>query len=67
MTNELKDELLEMIEEGIYNQSDLLMAFIKWTHPDSIAEMLRANEMPTRSMMTPAERKYYFGEDEEEA
>ena len=54
MTRQYTNKLLEMIEEGLLNKDDVIMAYIKYMSEDEVKDMMESNE-------------FIIEEDEEEA
>lgn len=44
MTREITNKLLEMVDEGLINKNDLIVACLKWMSEDDVREMAEANE-----------------------
>lgn len=44
MVREYTNKLLEMVDEGLINKNDLIVACLKWMSEDDVKEMAEANE-----------------------
>lgn len=44
MAREITNKLLEMVDEGLINKNDLIVACLKWMSEDDVREMAEANE-----------------------
>jgi len=40
-----RDKLLELVEEGLIDPMYVIMAFVKWSTNDDVADMCHANEI----------------------
>ena len=45
MTREYTTKLLEMVEEGILDRDNVIMACVKYMSEDDVADMMRSNDI----------------------
>ena len=50
MTNDNRDKVIEMVDDGIIDPMMALTMCLKWMSNDEVAEMLDANELSERFM-----------------
>lgn len=49
MTRKYTNKLLEMLEEGLLNKDDVIMACVKYMSEDEVKDMMQSNEFVIES------------------
>lgn len=48
MTRQYTNKILEMIEEGLLNKDDVIMACVKYMSEDDVKDMMECNDFITK-------------------